>query len=59
MNQEDYINWVLNKHLLTPAYAQLPKETALDKLSQIQTYLKTLVNSNKWYLTTAEFTYFQ
>jgi hypothetical protein len=59
LNIDDYINMVLNEHLLTPAYSQLSKETALLQLSLIQNHLKNLINSNKRYLTLAEFTYFQ
>jgi hypothetical protein len=32
---------------------------AVSKLSSTQSHLKKLINSNKWYLTSAEFTYFQ
>jgi hypothetical protein len=59
MNIDDYINMVLNEHLLTPAYSQLSKETALLQLSLTQDHLMNLINSNKHYLTLAEFTYFQ
>jgi hypothetical protein len=47
LNSDDYINMVLNEHLLTPAYSQLSKETALSQLSSIQSHLKNLINSNK------------
>jgi hypothetical protein len=59
MNLDDYINMVLKEHLLTSAYCQLPKEMALQRLSSIQSHLKNLINSNKRYLTLAEYTYFQ
>ncbi len=59
MNLDDYINMVLNEHLLTSTYIQLSKETAINKLSTTQSHLKKLINTNKWYLTSAEFTYFQ
>jgi hypothetical protein len=59
MNLDDYINMVLNEHLLTPAYIQLSKETALNTLSTTQNHLKQLINTNKRYITSAEFTYFQ
>jgi hypothetical protein len=59
MNLDDYITMVLKEHLLTSAYCQLSKETALQKLSITQSQLKNLINSNKRYLTPAEFTYFQ
>jgi hypothetical protein len=59
LNTDDYINMVLKEHLLTPAYSQLSKETALSQLSSTQSHLKNLINSNKCYLTLAEFTYFQ
>jgi uncharacterized protein (DUF1015 family) len=47
VNLDNYINMVLNKHLLTPAYSQLSREMAVSKLSSTQSHLKKLINSNK------------
>jgi hypothetical protein len=47
MNLDDYINMVLNEHLLTSTYIQLSKETAINKLSTTQSHLKKLINTNK------------
>jgi hypothetical protein len=58
MNTNDYINLVLQEHLLTKAYTRLTQSEASQKLKRLQQNLKNLVYTNVHLLSTAEKIFF-
>ncbi len=58
MNREDYIQLCLSHHLLTPQYIQLPKTTALNRISNTKKLLTDTFNTYKTHLKQSEVTYF-
>jgi hypothetical protein len=58
LDLDDYIQQVLQEHLLTKDYAQLTQQEATKKLENLRHTLKHLITSNQDLLSKAEITYF-
>jgi hypothetical protein len=58
LNRDQYITQVLSEHLLTPAYLQLSKETAINKLENTKQLFLESYQTHKHLLSQAETEYF-
>jgi len=58
LDKDQYIQQVLNQHLLTKDYVQLTKQEALSKINLLKDNLKALITNNRNILSKTELTYF-